>query len=65
MEVLEDTLEEGNVDVKIRKTNTVTVNLTSKMSTDVFHPFFMLRSMVRFDLVMCTTNSERSKMNNG
>ena len=38
MEVLEDTLEEGNVDVEIRKTDTVTVNLTSKMSTDVFHP---------------------------
>jgi hypothetical protein len=38
MEVLEDTLEEGNVDVGIRKTDTVTVNLTSKMSTDVFHP---------------------------
>ena len=37
MEVLEDTLEEGNVDVGIRKTDTVTVNLTSKMSTDVFH----------------------------
>jgi hypothetical protein len=37
-EVLEDTLEEGNVDVEIRKTDTVTVNLTSKMSTDVFHP---------------------------
>ena len=29
MEVLEDTLEEGNVDVGIRKTYTVTVNLTS------------------------------------
>jgi hypothetical protein len=28
MEVLEDTLEEGNVDVGIRKTNTVTVNGT-------------------------------------
>jgi hypothetical protein len=35
MEMLEDTLEEGNVDVGIRKTDTVTVNLTSKMSTDV------------------------------
>ena len=33
MEMLEDTL-----DVGIRKTDTVTVNLTSKMSTDVFHP---------------------------
>jgi hypothetical protein len=31
MEVLEDTLEEGNVDVGIRKTNTVTVNLTEHM----------------------------------
>ena len=38
MEVLEDTLEEGNVDFGIRKTDTVTVNLTSKMSTDIFHP---------------------------
>jgi hypothetical protein len=38
MEVLEDTLEEGNVDVGIRKTYTVTVNLNSKMSTDVCHP---------------------------
>jgi hypothetical protein len=27
MEVLEDTLEEGNVDVGIRKTDTVTVSL--------------------------------------
>jgi hypothetical protein len=30
MEVLEDTLEEGNVDVGIRKTNTVTVNIMSR-----------------------------------
>ena len=33
-----EVLEEGNVDVGIRKTDTVTVNLTLKMSTDVFHP---------------------------
>jgi hypothetical protein len=51
MEVLEDTLEEENVDVGIRKTDTVNVNLTSKMSADVFHPFSMMPSMLLWALI--------------